>query len=60
MASVVQWGRKWLEGGQYYFRRNVVAADGAPPESRLASSLVGLHCGVSPRGGAAGDLSGGS
>ncbi|KAJ3617949.1 hypothetical protein MTP99_005990 [Tenebrio molitor] len=38
----------------------VIAADGAPPESRLASSLVGPRWVVSPRGGAAGDLSGGS
>jgi hypothetical protein len=38
----------------------VVAADVAPPESGLASSLVGLHWGVSPRGGATGELSGGS
>jgi hypothetical protein len=38
----------------------VVAADGAPRESGLASSLVGLHRVVSPRGGTAGELSGGS
>jgi hypothetical protein len=38
----------------------VVAANGAPPESGLASSLVGLHWGVSPRGGATEELSGGS
>ncbi|KAJ3633861.1 hypothetical protein MTP99_010780 [Tenebrio molitor] len=35
----------------------VVVADGAPPESGLASSLAGLHRVVSPRGGVAEELS---
>jgi hypothetical protein len=38
----------------------VVAAEVDPGESRLASSLVGFHCGVSQRGGATVELSGGS